>query len=72
MGIHVKIGDKTVDISGVYHKLQDGTTVVIKYIYHGTKLVWSAIKEALSAFSAGYWQNIMPWTNDDGWKNDEK
>ena len=57
-------------ITGVFHKLKNGALVTIKHIYHGPKLVWTAIKEALSAFGAGFWQNDKPWSNDDSWKNE--
>lgn len=57
-------------IIGIYHKLKGNTLATIKYIYHGSKLVWTAIKEALSVFGAGFWQNDKPWFNEDSWKNE--
>lgn len=35
-------------------------------IYKGTKLLWEAIN---SCFGKGFWINIKPWNNKDGWKN---
>ena len=36
---------------------------------NGIRLAWTAIKEILSAFGAGYWINDKGWGNDTGWKN---
>ena len=69
MAINIKQGDKIRPITEIYHKLKDGSLVTIKYIYHGSRLVWTAIKEAFSAFGAGFWQNDKPWDNKDVWKN---
>lgn len=70
MAINVKIKDKNMSISGIYYKFKNGASVTIKSIYNGTKLVWTAIKEAFSVFGAGFWQNDKPWINDDFWKNE--
>lgn len=35
-------------------------------IYKGTRLLWEAIN---SCFGKGFWINIKPWNNKDGWKN---
>lgn len=56
-------------IIGIY-KVKDGIVRTIKYVYRGSRLVWTAIKEALSAFGAGFWQNDKPWSNEDLWKNE--
>lgn len=61
-------GDKK--IASIYHKLKDNTLIAIKYIYNGSKLVWSIVKDILSAFGAGFWQNDQTWSNDEGWKNE--
>lgn len=63
----LRIGNK--NVVGVY-KIKDGVSLAIKKIYKGTQMVWTAIKEALSAFGAGFWQNDKPWSNDDSWKNE--
>lgn len=38
----------------------------ITSIYKGFKLVWQSIS---SCFGGGYWNNIEPWDNEDGWVN---
>ena len=38
----------------------------ITAVYHGTKLVWEAIR---SCFGRGIWMNDKPWKNDDVWRN---
>lgn len=35
-------------------------------IYKGAVVVWEAIK---SCFGRGFWTNIQPWSNKDGWSN---
>jgi len=35
-------------------------------VFKGDKLVWEAIN---SCFGKGYWINLKPWNNEDGWKN---
>ena len=52
-----KKDDKIRSITEIYHKLKDGSLVAIKYIYHGSQLVWTAIKESFSAFGAGFWRD---------------
>lgn len=37
---------------------------VITAVYHGARLVWQAVS---SCFGSGYWQQGLPWTNNDGW-----
>lgn len=71
MAINIKKDNKITPITEIYHKLKDGPLVAIKYIYHGSQLVWTAIKEAFSAFGAGFWQNDKPWSNEDSWENEE-
>jgi len=41
-------------------------TKVVSAIYLGAVLVWQAIR---SCFGSGYWINISPWKEDEGWKN---
>lgn len=71
MAINIKISgsNKQVSITGIY-KIKDGILRSINNVYNGTKLVWTAIKEALSAFGAGFWRNDKPWSNEDSWKNE--
>lgn len=38
----------------------------IASIYKGTTLLWEAIN---SCFGKGFWVNLKPWSNIDGWKN---
>lgn len=69
MALNIKNKNKQVSITGIY-KIKDGILRSINNVYHGTKLVWTVIKEALSAFGAGFWQNDKPWSNEDSWKNE--
>lgn len=39
---------------------------IIVSIYKGTRLLWEAIN---SCFGKGFWINVKPWNNKDGWKN---
>lgn len=36
-------------------------------VYAGSYLVWLLF---LSCFGRGYWINELPWSNEDGWKNE--
>ena len=56
-------------ISNIYYKVKEGSVVTIQSIYKGTQKIWSSIKEAFGAFSAGFWQNDKPWQNNDPWKD---
>ncbi len=38
----------------------------ISAVYKGSKLVWQAIR---SCFGSGFWVNVKPWLNNEGWKN---
>ena len=77
MAIKIKDNEsKILDIKYLYTKIsnnaEDGIKS-IKWVYQkigdNVVLLWSAIREAFSAFGAGFWQNDKPWSNDDGWKN---
>lgn len=35
-------------------------------IYKGDIVVWESIR---SCFGAGFWANMKPWLNEEGWKN---
>lgn len=52
---------------------KDSSIKTISNIYTVIKgkivLIWSAIKDILSAFGAGFWKNEGPWNNNDSWKN---
>lgn len=39
---------------------------IITAVYKGSKLVWQAIR---SCFGSGFWVNVKPWLNNEGWKN---
>ena len=73
MGINIKQSNNIKNIKGIYIKISNAQKS-IKWVYQkiGNKVVllWTAIQDALSAFGAGFWQNDMPWSNDDGWKNE--
>lgn len=51
---------KLKDIVAIYYGSQP-----ISKIYHGTQLVWQAIR---SCFGAGYWRGDKPWNNEESWK----
>lgn len=70
MAINIKISGSNKQVSGIYHKIKGGSLIIVKSVYNGAKLVWTVIKEALSAFGAGFWQNDKPWSNEDSWKNE--
>lgn len=41
-------------------------------IYHNGLLVFTTESkdyESSSCFGSGYWINVLPWLNDDAWKN---
>ncbi|MCS3176964.1 MFS transporter [Candidatus Bacteroides intestinigallinarum] len=38
----------------------------IAIVYKGSRLVWEAIN---SCFGKGFWVNVKPWNNNEGWKN---
>ena len=38
----------------------------ISIVYKGSRLVWEAIN---SCFGKGFWVNVKPWNNNEGWKN---
>lgn len=40
---------------------------VISAIYAGVKLVWQSV--VIGCFGAGWWIDMNPWDNKDGWKN---
>lgn len=69
MAIIVNNGNKRNSITGIY-RLKDGILRSINNVYKGARLVWTSIKEVLSAFGAGFWQNDKPWSNHDFWKNE--
>lgn len=53
------------DIIGVYSGSKD-----IVAVYSGLKLVWSKleeIKEIMSCYAKGYWDDRYPWTDDTAW-----
>lgn len=55
----------------IFYKNKEITSVnhgskIIAAIYSGTMLVWEYIR---SCFSKGSWFNVYPWSNEDGWKN---
>lgn len=55
----------------IFNNNKEITSVFIKNktivsIYKGTRLLWEAIN---SCFGKGFWINIKPWNNKDGWKN---
>ena len=52
---------KDKQISAVYYGSK-----AISVIYHGGKVIWEAIT---SCFGKGSWFNAYPWSNEDGWKN---
>lgn len=58
------------NITSIFYKLKDGTIKTINNVYKGANLIWTTIKEALSAFGAGFWQNDKPWDNNDSWRNE--
>ena len=68
MALNVKDHNITV----IFYKLKDGTMKTINNVYKGSKLIWTSIKEAFSAFGAGFWQNDKPWSNEDSWKNEPR
>ena len=70
MALNAKKGNDIKSITAIYYKLKTGTTVVINNIYKGTRLIWTSIKNALSAFGSGIWRNDLPWKNEDYWKNE--
>lgn len=35
-------------------------------IYMGKRLMWELVR---SCFGKGYWNNNLPWINDDIWRN---
>lgn len=39
----------------------------IAAVYYGARLVWEAVS---SCFGSGFWINIRPWSNSDGWRNE--
>ena len=49
------------DIIAVYYG-----NIPIASIYYGAKLVWQLVS---SCFGNGYWINLKPWSNKDGWRN---
>lgn len=51
------------EISAVYYGEK-----AITAIYKGAVLVWEAVS---SCFGRGFWMNLLPWSNEDGWKNNE-
>ena len=44
-------------------------SLAIVAVYKGSRLVWAIFKPVLSCFGNGYWVNSAPWSNTDGWKN---
>lgn len=43
------------------------SNMAISKIYKGNRLVWQLIK---SCFGSGFWSNVKPWINEEGWKNE--
>lgn len=41
------------------------SNMAISKIYKGNRLVWQLIK---SCFGSGFWSNVKPWINEEGWK----
>lgn len=70
MALNIKNDKGIKSITAIYYKLKTGTTVAINNIYKGTQLIWTSIKNALSAFGSGIWRNDLPWKNEDYWKNE--
>lgn len=60
-------------INSISVLLKDNIVKTINNVYvltkDGIRLVWTAIKEILSAFGAGYWKNDKPWLNAELWEN---
>ena len=36
-------------------------------VHKGSRIIWTG---ARSCYGSGAWDNIKPWLNDDGWKNE--
>lgn len=49
------------EIAAVYMKDK-----AIAAIYDGARLVWEAVS---SCFGKGFWMSPLPWSNEEGWKN---
>ena len=53
--------------------IKDNIVKTVNNIYiktsSGIKLVWTVVKDTLSAFGLGYWINDEYWDNSSGWKN---
>jgi hypothetical protein len=54
------------EMTGRYRIENIRKMLVVKAVYRGANLVWTAIR---SCFGAGYWLNSAPWLDDEGWKN---
>jgi len=39
----------------------------VESIWLGATLIWTSIT---SCFGAGFWNNLLKWDNQDGWKNE--
>lgn len=59
----ISIGGKEITQISI---VKDGVIRAISYIYQGSRLVWQAIR---SCFGSGFWTNIKPWSNTEGWRN---
>lgn len=53
------------EISAI-HRNGHNVSEVWKYIDGAWRSVWQAIR---SCFGRGFWSNIKPWSNTDGWRN---
>jgi hypothetical protein len=38
-------------------------------VYRGTHTLWKKISEAVSCIGSGMWNNVLPWLDEEGWKN---
>lgn len=72
MSIKIKRDDGIIrDITDIRYKIANNEVpVIIKYIYKGSQLIWSAVQNMISVFASGVWLNDQSWNNDDTWKNE--
>lgn len=49
------------------HRNGRNTMKIMRFINGAWRSVWQAIQ---SCFGSGFWANLKPWFNREGWKND--
>lgn len=58
------------EVGQLWVAVEEAGGIVVKAVqslYVGAILVWEAVS---SCFGSGYWREMLPWKDNDAWKDD--